>query len=315
MKFIKYPSLTNKEAIGDYRTIRELVKSTDLWYSSEKIHGTNSSIIIDSKGNYAFAMRKDIISENGELKLKTGRINHGVLMEFFAEHDLFNKVKHLFSDTTTQVTIFGEIYGHNFFQMNYKTHDNKLNSFRVFNIFLTNEFSEEINSLGYENMYELFPNDCVPIIATGTFSELVSPDVSEKSDLGAKVSEGIVVQPYHGQIHIPGRGRYHAVKCKTTPFIESHWSFIRGERKPVNEHPLQSLINSMVNEARFESLISKGYEVDITNPGQVIKAFREDITDEILSLDDIEYTYDEIYELTKKCSSGVFQIMKENKNV
>lgn len=44
MNFLKYPSLTNHYVLGKSRRI--LYTYNDLWYSTEKIHGDNISIVV-----------------------------------------------------------------------------------------------------------------------------------------------------------------------------------------------------------------------------------------------------------------------------
>lgn len=59
MKFIKYPSLTNHYAVQSKRCI-DLNKE---YVATEKIHGSNISIIVDKERNIDVAKRSDFLTE------------------------------------------------------------------------------------------------------------------------------------------------------------------------------------------------------------------------------------------------------------
>ena len=59
MKFIKYPSLTNHYVARK----QKFINLDDDYVSTEKIHGSNVSIIVDNENNIEVAKRTDFLTE------------------------------------------------------------------------------------------------------------------------------------------------------------------------------------------------------------------------------------------------------------
>lgn len=310
LKFVKYPSLTDKRRMAGSNVITEALKGDEKYYATEKLHGENASILVRADGTYGFAMRNEIIGNNEELTQAYGKSNYATLLDFYNKHEVFSKVQHLFSDTVTQINIYGEIHGKGVFHMEYETTNGQNTCFRVFNVFLISDATDQFMSLGYEAIETLFHGNTVPLLATGTLSELLSVKPSDKSVLGAQTSEGIVAQPYDGQNHKPGYGSFLAVKYKADIFEET-----KSFAPEIECSPLQAQVNSMSNKVRLESVLSKGIEISKANMGKIILAYREDITDELYDSLGEEYadvTKADVFELTKVLSREVFNLLSEH---
>lgn len=64
MQFIKYPSLTNHYVARKQR----FINFEDDYVSTEKIHGSNVSIIVDNQNNIEVAKRTALLTEQERLQ-------------------------------------------------------------------------------------------------------------------------------------------------------------------------------------------------------------------------------------------------------
>lgn len=96
MKFIKYPSLTNHYVARK----QKFINLDDDYVSTEKIHGSNVSLIIDNENNIEVAKRTDFLTEEERTQRPWN-----TLAQFATEQ------KDLILSWATQVRTLAEEYG------------------------------------------------------------------------------------------------------------------------------------------------------------------------------------------------------------
>lgn len=111
MQFIKYPSLTNH-----YTARRQkFINFDDDYVSTEKIHGSNVSIIVDNENNIEIAKRTALLTEEERTQKPWN-----TLAQFATEQKELivswsNSVRNLANEyvcgTIKQINFYGELYG------------------------------------------------------------------------------------------------------------------------------------------------------------------------------------------------------------
>ena len=118
MKFIKYPSLTNHYVARK----QKFINFDDDYVSTEKIHGSNVSIIVDNENNIEVAKRTAFLTEEERTQRPWN-----TLAQFATEQkDLIlswtNQVRKLAEEygNIVQLNFYGELYGSKVQQMQYQ---------------------------------------------------------------------------------------------------------------------------------------------------------------------------------------------------
>lgn len=162
MKFIKYPSLTNHYVARQKR----FVHFEDEYVSTEKINGSNVSILVDQENNIDVAKRTAILTEEERTQRPWN-----TLAQFVADQkDLVlawaNAVRNLAKEhgNIVQVHFYGELYGSKVQKMAYQESLNKERRIRFFDIHVLFEDDRRF-ALSQENMLTILGADyTVPVL-------------------------------------------------------------------------------------------------------------------------------------------------------
>lgn len=284
MKFVKYPSLTNHYVARKKR----FINLADEYVATEKINGTNVSILVDQENNIAVANRNAILTE--ELAYRPWN----TLAQFVADQkDLVltwtNAVRNLAKEygNIVQVHFYGELYGSKVQKMAYQESLDKVRRIRFFDIHVLFDNDRRL-ALSQESMLTILGEDyTVPVLRAGKLIDLIQDAEELQSQLGDCLAEGQVYKPKnayffapdsHGNIHYPViKHKYDdwAEKCKTK--VPQEVVYTESELK------LIEAIESRVTLQRVSNVLSHG-DIDPIpeNTGVVIKAVLQDIKEEII---------------------------------
>ena len=284
MKFVKYPSLTNHYVARKKRFIH----LEDEYVATEKINGSNVSILVDQQNNIDLAKRTAILTQEERTQ---GPWN--TLAQFVAEQkDLVlawvNAVRNLAKEygDILQVSFYGELYGAKVQKMAYQESLDKVRRIRFFDIHVLFEDGRRF-ALSQESMLTILGEDyTVPVLRQGKLADLIQDAEELQSQLGECLAEGQVYKPkhdyffspdLHGNIHYPVvKHKYDdwAEKCKTK--VPQEVVYTESELK------LIEAIESRITLQRVSNVLSHG-DIDPIpeNTGVVIKAVLQDIKEEI----------------------------------
>lgn len=256
--FRKYPSLTNhyqnKEIDylimkhGDYMNECE-------WHISEKIHGSNASILFTSPHD-----EPKVFSRNQEI---TGT-------NFYNADDIINEmikklapIRQLVDRTKTTVRVFGELFGPGI-QKGVKYGPER--QIRIFDMMINDELQSQENIENF--FYDMgIGHLLVPKLAiASSFKEAMEyPEVFQSTIFKIdeeNLAEGIVIKPFK-EVFVDGQGSVFYIKKKNEKFKEQQKvKKIRTETQfseKVND--MRALFLSYINKNRVESVFSKEGEI------------------------------------------------------
>lgn len=275
LHFYKYPSLVNHYAIGKERRILEKLDST--WYSTEKIHGANASVVVDRLGNWDVAKRTTLIEENDKqfngLKPAITESVHQSITKIFSN---FPDYDHL--------NVYGEYFGKGVQVMDYDLIKTGEKAFRVFSVFMhkKDDPAGKFTVMGLDDLREYFIEaDLVPVEATATLRELIAAEPKEESNLGGS-REGNVYQPVESYEIFPEDGqRFIAVKHKCASFAEKNGSPMKAKKSApalgLEELEIREELGCYITSNRLNNVLSHGeYELIPQNIGPIMLAVKED---------------------------------------
>lgn len=284
MKFIKYPSLTNHYVAHKKRFIH----LEDEYVATEKINGSNVSILVDQQNNIDLAKRTAILTQEERTQRPWN-----TLVQFIAEQkelvlSWVTAVRNLAKEygNILQVSFYGELYGAKVQKMAYQESLDKVRRIRFFDIHVLFEDARRL-ALSQESMLTILGEDyAVPVLREGRLTDLIQDAEELQSQLGDCLAEGQVYKPKnayffapdaHGNIHYPViKHKYDdwAEKCKTK--VPQEVIYTESELK------LIEAIESRITLQRVSNVLSHG-DIDPIpeNTGVVIKAVLQDIKEEI----------------------------------
>lgn len=278
LTFFKYPSLVNHYAIGKERRIVE--RLDDLWYSTEKIHGANASVVITRDGQWDVAKRSGFVTTGDKQfnGLKPA-VSQGVLD---AATDIFSRFP-----AYDRLHIFGEYYGKGVQAMDYDIVADGKQGFRVFNV-LAHTAGDNDTAYTVFGMQELnwyfSPDDLVPgNQQAAPLRELLEKEPSEKSLLGG-ASEGNVYQPLQRYFFDEAEGtRFIAVKHKCKSFTEKKAAPKKAPVYGIEELAVQAELGLYITPQRLENVLSHGeMELVPRNIGKIMAAVKDDAVTEYM---------------------------------
>lgn len=285
MQFIKYPSLTNHYVARKQR----FINFEDDYVSTEKIHGSNVSIIIDNQNNIEIAKRTALLTEQ-----ERAQRPWNTLAQFATEQKELiiswtNKVRKLTEkhDEIKQIHFYGELYGASVQKMPYLETINNKRRIRFFDIHVIFE-DEKRFALSQDNMTSILGLDyTVPVLRQGTLTELILNSEELQSKLGNCGAEGQVYKPKNDYFFSPddyGNIHYPVVKHKYDAWLETQKIKVKHEMNySANELKLIEAIESRVTKQRLLNVLSHGdIQLDPKNTGFVIKEMLNDIKEEII---------------------------------
>lgn len=267
---------------------KRFVHFEDEYVSTEKINGSNVSILVDNQNNIDVAKRTAILTQEERTQRPWN-----TLAQFAEKKELVltwaNAVRNLAKEhgNIVQVHFYGELYGSKVQKMAYQESLNKERRIRFFDIHVLFEDDRRL-ALSQDSMLTILGEDyAVPVLRQGKLADLIQ-DVEElQSQLGECLAEGQVYKPKntyffapdaHGNIHYPViKHKYDdwAEKCKTK--VPQEVIYTESELK------LIEAIESRITLQRVSNVLSHG-DIDPIpeNTGVVIKAVLQDIKEEIV---------------------------------
>ena len=217
MKFIKYPSLTNHYIARK----QSFIDMEDEYVSTEKIHGSNISIIIDNDDNIDVAKRTAFLTE-----LEREQRPWNTLATFADEqkeliiawtHQVREITQELTNEQIQQVHFYGELYGSKVQQMEYQEALDKVRRIRLFDVHVIFE-NERRLVFSQDRLTQIFGDEyTAPVLRKGKLKDLILSVEELQSKLGDCGAEGQVYKPvddYFVQPDRNGKVHYPVVKHK-----------------------------------------------------------------------------------------------------
>ena len=285
MQFIKYPSLTNHYVARKQR----FINFDNEYVSTEKIHGSNVSIIVDNQNNIEIAKRTALLIEQERTQKPWNTLAQFVKEQKELVISWTNKVRTLTEKygEIKQIHFYGELYGASVQKMPYLETINKTRRIRFFDIHVI--FGDERRfALSQDNMTSILRLEyIVPVLRQGTLTELILNSEELQSKLGDCGAEGQVYKPKNDYFFSPddyGNIHYPVVKHKYDAWLETQKIKVKHEMNySTNEIKLIEAVESRVTKQRLLNVLSHGdIELDPKQTGLVIKEMLQDIKDEII---------------------------------
>lgn len=275
-EFLKYPSLVNHYAITRNRAVSNQLN--EIFYATEKIHGSNMSFHINLETNeITYASRNRVVNVLDSLGAKLIKLSP----EKFLKQDVLKDLLETYTEIKF-ISVYGELYGAGIQSMDYKENKESKVDFKVFSVILQRE--NEYVVLGLKELQSLFDEDkLVPMFYENkTLDELLKLDLPKDSKLGGH-QEGLVYKPVKTFITFADNPSLLAVKHKHEDFEEKKTNK-KGEKVEVSGDVLQLTENLKlyVTENRLNNILSKGdLSLNKKNIGKLIQAFQNDIAEEV----------------------------------
>lgn len=314
MNFLKYPSLKNHYVLGKSRRI--LYAYNDVWYSTEKIHGANISIIV-SKDTDKVGLAK----RSGFITIDDKSFNGFKTWVAEQGNELVDSMKSFLNwEGVTQVHAFGEYFGAKVQKMNYEICKKGQVDVKLFNIILEYDNGTIHYVVSRDMVDKYIPTEyLVPVSSKKTLKELVEGDLETQSIYGG-ISEGQVYQPLKGYI-INEDFHFYGVKHKTKEFAEVSKS-PKSPKEKVEYTPeflnLVEDVSRYITGNRLDNVISHGdFELENKNIGNIMLAMKQDIVKEYLNEVETNYSDKDIFSAVNKNNSLIALLIKEsiaNKN-
>ena len=280
--FLKYPSIKNYEQIDFSKFPKEIL--TAGWYSTEKIHGANMSIIV-TPTEVVGAKRSGFITDDDK------QFKRVIVEQNERFKNIVNGAREYLEQNkqVKQLNIFGEAFGFGMQKMDYKQNKDRVKDFLIFDVFrLTKE--DYYVPLPLEEMLKYFGKEnLVPIREIGRIQDLIKTDNPEGESFFGGAREGFVykmVNPcvYDKNQEVPF---YNAIKYKGSKFKEVSCKSktvktINVNNLPESDQKLFEDVSRYVTTTRVENVMSHHgftrYETE--NIGQIIKETYEDVVKE-----------------------------------
>lgn len=308
MKFIKYPSLTNDYALGSQRHI--LAQIDQLFYASEKLDGSNVSIILDDEDNIALAKR------SGILKGKDDEKQFKPFIDFFEQYKepIITQLKQLLIDNdAVQIHLYGEMYGAGIQKSKYTISQQGLTDVKFFNAIIMTKNDEAI-MLSRQYLQRYLDKYLVPVKTIRPLRELIDIDIEkENSDYANDYFEGYVYMPFNQAINL-SKDALPAIKHKTEKFQEVKKP---RDRKKSNVSKSQLKLNldveRYVTKQRIEHVLNnESIELKPQLISEIIHKTQADIEKEYVHENDTsQYDDTQIKQAIKATSRQIALTVKE----
>lgn len=301
MKFIKYPSLTNHYAVQSKRCI-DLNKE---YIATEKIHGSNISIIVDKERNIDVAKRSDFLTEQERTVAPWKTLAEYAEVNRELIYSWFDKVCNHADKVAPveQVSFYGELFGASTVK-GAGDYDITLlgeRTIRFFDIHVLFVDDRRL-VLSQDKIANIVGEDkTAPVLREGVLRDLLISATELTSKFGKCIAEGQVYKPKDEYILTPdalGHVNYPVVKHKYDEWLEKRNISVKKDMNySANEIKLISAIKSRITKQRLLNIISHG-EIEVTekNTGKFIKTYIQDIKEEIIREEpNIEITGDKLF--------------------
>lgn len=296
-RFVKYPKIPAYYNIGKKKYAH---LHGQKYYITEKIHGSNFSVIFHGVDNVTFARRNGVLSSTNNDYYDYSLLKKN-LEECVKKFATLMKAKH--------VQIYGELYGGKI-QPQIKYCDK--HQFRVFDVCVDGKF------IPYEqfDIVKQAGFDIIPIIMVGSIKDIQQKYISHdqtvppfKSNFSEynEVSEGVVAKCVVD-------GKLFAFKIKTDIFNEMHRGIVKKfsmNKQPVDINKknkyvdlnIDGIEDCLMNETRLMGVISKNKQS--LNRNEIVRKLIEDA-----AIDFAEYKNYDIA-IVRKIMYGMFSDVKK----
>lgn len=256
MNFVKYPSLEN------LHNVKTPILSSDLVAVTEKIDGSNCSIVMNPAYDYQFASRNQVTD------------NTWNNIENVVGEDLIQKFYEIAYDLDLTIQVYGEIFSSRIL----KRIPYGATKVRWFDIRVDGELQSP--KVFYQLMEKHNIKDVVPFELM-TYYDFVGLNVDDLKTQYADdaIAEGVVAKSWNGHFD-DGYGNTLIIKKKSSGFSE-----LKKIHKPKTEEPLtevQLKLLGYVNESRVKSAESKIGEFNMKLTGQFIKEVSKDAIEDFV---------------------------------
>ena len=315
MQFIKYPSLTN-HYVADKQ---KYINFKDEYVSTEKIHGSNVSVIVDNLNNIEIGKRTALLTKEERTQkpwntLADFVIDKKDLILSWAGpvRKLSEKYGHI-----VQVNFYGELYGSKVTkgkQMSYQETIDKTRRIRFFDIHVIFEDGQRL-ALSQDKIDSILGNEyTIPVLRQGKLVDLILNAKELQSKLGHCVAEGQVYKPKNDYLFKPddyGNSNFPVVRHKYDAWLEKQEIEVKHSMNhTANELKLLTAVESRVTLQRLLNVLSHGdIQLDTKNTGLVIKEMIQDIKDEIIKEEpDIDINHNKVF---NRQGGKIAQLFKE----
>ncbi len=289
MKFQKYPSIKNHYQTPFVEKIKWEGKNVGTWVVTEKIHGANFSFWYDGK-------ELKIAKRSGWFPLDaTSFYSSQRIVERYGD-----RIKKMYSEVGADwLTVYGEIYGGSYPHEDVPPTQSKKvqngvwyssdNEFMAFDILTSNGFKNfidtqercELNRIPFSKiLFQGTMDECLEY--QNDFQSTIAEDEHGLPSIADNICEGIVIKPNKTQFLRTGERVI--LKSKNEKFKE------KSSRKPREPIKVEGVLKEVVDEIRtyatenrYNSVVSKIGEVNVSHFGEIIRAFSKDIFEEFNS--------------------------------
>ena len=283
IEFLKYPKMKNSYAIEP-----DDFGKTTVFYSSEKIDGSNTQIDIHltngAVDDIRVGSRNKFIEE--DCKEALGKVYNFVpkVKELVAQNA--NNIPTLSEKPNATLYVYGEIFGSKIQTTSYDVTKNGDVDYRIFDCFVKADENKGYFQLGYESLKAIFGDLVAPLKDKGTLEELLDKPLGRESQYGAPLEEGDVYHTYSGCFYTSKEAlqRVDNVKRKHKEFSEISRKHKKSKAPKVFTEEQKKLLDELtryVTERRVENILSHGdIERSPINIGKLIGATIKDSMEE-----------------------------------
>lgn len=256
MNFIKYPSLEN------LHNVKTPILSSALVAVTEKIDGSNCSIVMNPAYEYQFASRNQVTD------------NTWNNIESVVGKDLIQKFHEIAYDLDLTIQVYGEIFSSRILKR-IPYGEAKV---RWFDIRIDGELQ---SPKAFYQLMEKYNIEAVVPFELMKYDEFVGMNVDDRKTQYADdaIAEGVVAKSWNDHFD-DGYGNTLIIKKKSSGFSE-----LKKISKPKTKEPLievQLKLLDYVNESRVKSAESKIGEFDMKLMGQFIKEVSTDAIEDFI---------------------------------
>lgn len=283
IEFLKYPKMKNSYAINPNE-----FDNTTVFYSSEKIDGSNTQIdihlthgVIDE---LKVGSRNKFIEE--DCKEALGAVwNFAPKVKGLVAQNA-NNIPSLSEKPNATLYVYGEIFGSKIQTTPYDVTKNGNVDYRIFDCFVKADENKGYFQLGYESLKAIFGDLVVPLKDKGTLEELLDKPLDRESQYGAPLEEGDVYHTYSGYFYTGKEAlqRVNNIKRKHKEFSEISRKHKKSKAPKVFTEEQKKLLDELtqyVTERRVENILSHGdIERSPKNIGKLIGATIKDSMEE-----------------------------------
>lgn len=283
IEFLKYPKMKNSYAIEP-----DDFGKTTVFYSSEKIDGSNTQIDIHLTNGVVdeikVGSRNKFIEE--DCKEALGKVYNFVpkVKELVAQNA--NNIPTLSEKPNATLYVYGEIFGSKIQTTSYDVTKNGDVDYRIFDCFVKADENKGYFQLGYESLKAIFGDLVAPLKDKGTLEELLDKPLGRESQYGAPLEEGDVYHTYSGCFYTSKEAlqRVNNVKRKHKEFSEISRKHKKSKAPKVFTEEQKKILDELtqyVTERRVENILSHGdIERSPKNIGKLIGATIKDSMEE-----------------------------------